>query len=86
MEAIHERLKRAIGRLESAMGSASADGAGGDEADWRAERDRLRAELSEQQQRYQALRSEYDQLVVATDTVSRRLDSTIDQIRNVLDG
>ncbi len=85
MEATHERLKRAVGRLESAMGSASAGGVGGGEPEWRAERGRLRAELKEQQQRYEALRREYDPLVAATDTVSRRLDSTIDQIRNVLD-
>jgi len=85
MEATHGRLKRAVARLESAMGSASAGGVGGGEPEWRAERGRLRAELKEQQQRYEALRGEYDQLVAATDTVSRRLDSTIDQIRNVLD-
>jgi len=85
MEATHERLKRAVGRLESAMGPASAGGVGGGEPEWRAESGRLRAELKEQQQRYEALRGEYDQLVAATDTVSRRLDSTIDQIRNVLD-
>ena len=86
VEATHERLKRAVDRLERALGSTSTAGAGGGAAEWHAERDRLRAELNEQQQRYDALRGEHDQLVAATDTVSRRLDSTIDQIRNVLDG
>ena len=92
MDAARQHLKKAVARLEAAVRSAPARPTGqphgGRDAGngVHAENQTLRANLDRQQQAYAALQAEHDSLLIATNTVSVRLDAAIDDIRDVLDG
>ena len=87
LEAIRQRLDRALGRIEGAIekhlvaARQAGDAAARDTElqSLKAQCDRLRGEL-------ESIRKEYASLKQLTDTVSGRLDKAVGELQSVLEG